>query len=64
VSVDGEWWLFYHDSQLSNRTHLRSPKVTRLEHLPDGSIRTIDPFVRVKSGDIPVLRLHTQEVLR
>ena len=32
--------------------------------LPDGSIRTIDPFVRVKSGDIPVLRLHTREVLR
>jgi hypothetical protein len=64
VNVRAEWWLFYHDSQLSNRTHLRSPKVTRLEHLPDGSIRTIDPFVRVKPGDIPVLRLHVQEILR
>jgi hypothetical protein len=46
VKVRGDWHLFYHDTQLSNRTHLRNVKVTRLTHNPDGTIRTIDPFVR------------------
>ena len=46
VEVDGRWYLFYHDTQLSNRTHLRNVKVTELVHNDDGTIRTIDPFVR------------------
>ena len=46
AEVDGRWHLFYHDTQLSNRTHLRNVKVTELVHEPDGTIRTIDPFVR------------------
>ncbi len=45
VEVEGQWRLFYHDTQLSNRTHLRSAKVVDLHHEADGSIRTIDPFI-------------------
>ena len=45
VEVDGRWYLFYHDTQMSDRTHLRNIKVTELTHDPDGTIQTIDPFV-------------------
>jgi beta-xylosidase len=44
VEHDGKWWLFYHDVQLSGKTHLRNIKVTELTHLPDGSIRTIKAY--------------------
>ncbi len=45
VQVGGQWYLFYHDSQLSDgQTHLRNIKVTELTHGPDGSIETIDPY--------------------
>lgn len=43
VEVNGEWFLFYHDTQLSGETHLRNIKMTPLTHLPDGTIQTIDP---------------------
>ncbi len=46
ITKVGRWHLFYHDTQLSNRTHLRNVKVTELTHNPDGTIRTIDPFIR------------------
>lgn len=46
VQHGGKWYLFYHDTQLTNKTHLRSAKVTELVHNADGTIRTIDPFVR------------------
>ena len=46
VEFRGRWYLFYHDTQLSNRTNLRNTKVTELVHEADGSIRPIDPFVR------------------
>lgn len=45
VESGGHWYLFYHDTQLSNRNNLRSPKVTELFYNSDGTIRTIDPFV-------------------
>lgn len=45
VEHDGRWWLFYADSQLSNKTFLRNVKATELFYNDDGSIRTIDPFV-------------------
>ncbi|MDP9415567.1 MAG: hypothetical protein M3Q08_16100 [Pseudomonadota bacterium] len=32
--------------KLTNRTHLRNAKLTELTQNPDGTIRTIDPFVR------------------
>lgn len=48
---EGAWYLFYHDSSLSKGiTHLRSIKVTRLEHDENGFIKTIDPY-----GDLKIL---------
>lgn len=44
VKVGDSWKLFYHDTQMSNRNHLRSAKVTDLRFNPDGTIRTINPF--------------------
>nr|WP_236549299.1 glycoside hydrolase family 43 protein [Novosphingobium sp. TCA1] len=46
VEKDGKWWLFYADSQLSGQTRLRNVKVTELHYNEDGTIKTIDPFVR------------------
>ena len=42
----GRWRLFYHHSQPSNRNNVRSAKVVGLVHNPDGTIQTIDPFIR------------------
>lgn len=42
---EGKWYLFYHDSSLSKGiTHLRSIKVTELEHDEEGKIKTIVPY--------------------
>lgn len=47
LEVGGRWWLYYHDSLLSGGvTHLRSVKVTELEHDADGRIRTLQPYGR------------------
>lgn len=47
VEFKGQWYLFFHDSILSKgKTHLRSVKVTRLKHRPDGTIETIDAYVK------------------
>lgn len=43
VEVDGDWYIFYHDTQLSGKTHLRNIKMAKLNHLADGSIGTINP---------------------
>lgn len=40
----GKTWLFFHDTQLSGKNHLRNVKVTELTFNPDGTIKTIDPF--------------------
>jgi hypothetical protein len=44
VEKDGKWYLFYHDTELSGKTHLRNIKVTELRHHPDGSIETITAY--------------------
>jgi hypothetical protein len=44
TEINGKWYLFYHDVQLSGQTHLRSIKVTELKYNPDGTIQTIDPY--------------------
>jgi GH43 family beta-xylosidase len=41
VEFKGKWYLFYHDTQLSGKTHLRNVKVTELKFNEDGSIQTI-----------------------
>jgi beta-xylosidase len=46
VESGGKWWLFYADTQISNKNHLRNVKVTELHFNSDGSIQTVDPFVK------------------
>jgi hypothetical protein len=45
IEAQGKWWLFYADTQLSNKNHLRSVKMTELKFAADGSIPTLDPFL-------------------
>jgi Glycosyl hydrolases family 43 len=43
--VDGKWYLFYHDSSLSEGiTHLRSVKFTEITYDANGKIQTIEPY--------------------
>jgi GH43 family beta-xylosidase len=43
--VDSKWYLFYHDSSLSEGiTHLRSVKVTEITYNANGRIQTIEPY--------------------
>ncbi|MEZ4901971.1 MAG: glycoside hydrolase family 43 protein [Spirosomataceae bacterium] len=43
--VGGKWYLFYHDSSLSEGvTHLRSIKMTEITYDAEGKIQTIDPY--------------------
>lgn len=44
VDFKGKTYLFYHDTQLSGKTHLRNVKMTELVFNEDGSIKTIDSF--------------------
>jgi hypothetical protein len=41
IQHNGKWYLFYHDVQLSGKTHLRNVKVTELKYNSDGTIQTI-----------------------
>ena len=43
--IGDKTYLFYHDSSLSKGvTHLMSVKVTEINYLDDGTIKTIDPY--------------------
>lgn len=42
VEFKGKWYIYYHDTLISNKTHLRNIKVAELNYNPDGSIQTID----------------------
>jgi hypothetical protein len=44
VEINGKWWLFYHDVQLSGKTHLRNVKVTELKYNDDGTIQMADAY--------------------
>ena len=44
VEANGKWYLFYHDVQLSGKTHLRNVKVTELKYNEDGTIQTVDAY--------------------
>jgi beta-xylosidase len=44
VEQNGKWYLYYHDVEISGRTHLRNIKVTELKYRLDGSIETIDGY--------------------
>jgi hypothetical protein len=43
VEFKGKWYIFYHDTEISGKTHLRNVKVTELFHNADGTIRMIYP---------------------
>jgi hypothetical protein len=43
IEFKDKWYIFYHDTELSNKTWLRNVKVTELKRNPDGSIVTINP---------------------
>lgn len=43
IQLNGKWYIFYHDTQLSGKTHLRNVKVTELKHNTDGTIDLITP---------------------
>ncbi|WP_045687352.1 glycoside hydrolase family 43 protein [Hymenobacter sp. AT01-02] len=43
VEKNGKWYIFYHDTELSNKTWLRNVKVTELKRTPDGGFETINP---------------------
>ena len=45
VEIDGEWYLFYHDCELSGGvTHERCVKYTKLDIDENGNITTIHPY--------------------
>ncbi len=45
VEYKGKWYLFYHDSSLSEgQTHLRCVKMCELIHNADGKIQTIEAY--------------------
>lgn len=44
VEFKGKWYIFYHDTQLSGKTHLRNVKVTELHHRPNGTIEMINTY--------------------
>lgn len=46
IEFKGKWYIFYHDIQLSGKTHLRNVKVTELKRNADGSIQTIEPMLK------------------
>lgn len=41
IEFRGKWYLFYHDVQLSGKTHLRNVKVTELKYNADGTIQPL-----------------------
>jgi hypothetical protein len=43
VEFKGKWYIFYHDTEISGKTHLRNIKVRELMRNKDGSIQTIEP---------------------
>lgn len=49
VEIKGKWYLFYHDTQISQgKTHLRNIKVTELHYDASGKIIPIDAYAASK----------------
>lgn len=44
LEFKGKWYIYYHDTETSGKTHLRNVKVTELKYNSDGSIQTIDAY--------------------
>ncbi|SOB87389.1 Glycosyl hydrolases family 43 [Sphingomonas guangdongensis] len=46
VQVGDQWHLFYHDTQLSGKNHLRNVKTAPLTFNADGTIQTVEPLLK------------------
>ncbi|GAA4383975.1 glycoside hydrolase family 43 protein [Hymenobacter koreensis] len=46
VEHRGKWYVFYHDTELSGKTHLRNVKVTELKRTADGRMELIEPMTK------------------
>lgn len=44
LAFKGKWYLFYHDVQLSGKTHLRNVKMTELKYRADGTIEKLEAY--------------------
>ncbi|MBS1577430.1 MAG: glycoside hydrolase family 43 protein [Bacteroidetes bacterium] len=44
VEINGRWYIFYHDVQLSGKPHLRNVKVSELKFNEDGSIQPLTVY--------------------
>jgi hypothetical protein len=44
VQVKNKWYIFYHDVQISGKTHLRNIKVAELKYNADGTIQPITAY--------------------
>ena len=44
VEIDGEWYIFYHDSEKTGISHERCVKYTKLDIDENGNITTIKPY--------------------
>ncbi|WP_142687376.1 glycoside hydrolase family 43 protein [Chitinophaga polysaccharea] len=44
IEIGGKWYLFYHDTQLSGKTHLRNVKVMEMKYNSDGTIQPLSAF--------------------
>ena len=44
LKVADQWYFFYHDTELSGKTHLRNVKFTTFDHNSDGSIDPIKTY--------------------
>jgi len=44
VDFKGKTYLYYHDTEISGKTHLRNVKVTELKYNTDGTIQTLEAY--------------------
>ncbi len=44
IEIGDKWYIFYHDIQLSGKTHLRNVKVTEMKYNADGTIQPIEAY--------------------
>ena len=44
VEQNGKWYVYYHDVEMSGKTHLRNIKVAELTYRKDGSIVAVEPY--------------------
>ena len=44
VEFKGKWYIYYHDTEISSKTHLRNIKVAELLYNTDGTIQTITAY--------------------